>query len=48
MCKNGPGPLGPRCKKVEEDVHEIGNNIKEDGMIGARKNSKPEHIINRP
>merc|ERR1712126_606711 len=23
MCKNGPGPLGPRCKKVEEDVHEI-------------------------
>ena len=35
MCKDGPGPLGPRCKKVEEDVHEIGNNIKEDGMIGA-------------
>merc|ERR1711962_227019 len=23
MCKEGPGPLGPRCKKVEEDVHEI-------------------------
>merc|ERR1711962_1031524 len=23
QCKAGPGPLGPRCKKVEEDVHEI-------------------------
>ena len=35
MCKDGPGPLGPRCKKVEEDVHEIGNNIMEDVMNGA-------------
>ncbi len=35
MCKDGPGPLGPRCKKVEEDVHEIGNDIMEEGIIGV-------------
>ena len=33
MCKDGPGPLGPRCKKEEEDVHEIGNDIMEDGIV---------------